>query len=247
MISPIQDSYVVLKGVGKSFAGSTVLTGIDLTIPFGQFVALVGKSGSGKSTLLRLIAGLETPTSGQILIGGSALREQCAQARVMFQDARLLPWKRVRDNVGIGRTGDWRNDASRALEEVGLSDRGADWPGVLSGGQRQRVALARALVSAPSLLLLDEPLSALDALTRIDMQRLIERIWREHGFTVLLITHDVEEAVTLADRVILLDEGKISVDVHIDISRPRQRRSVRFGELEQQILGAVMAPSAIAG
>jgi len=232
--------HIVIEGIHKSFGAEQVLRGIDLTIPHGQFVALVGKSGCGKSTLLRLIAGLDTPTEGRVLIDGEPLKNQNSDARVMFQDARLLPWKKVLDNVGLGRPGKWKPEASKALKDVGLSGREADWPAVLSGGQRQRVALARALVSRPRLLLLDEPLGALDALTRIEMQRLIERLWRERGFTVLLITHDVEEAVTLADRVILIDTGKISLDELVDIPRPRQRNSANFGDLSEKILESVL-------
>ncbi len=232
--------HIIIEGIHKSFGSEQVLRGIDLTIAQGQFVALVGKSGCGKSTLLRLIAGLDSPTEGRVLIDGELLKNQNTGARVMFQDARLLPWKRVLDNVGLGRPGNWRQEASKALLDVGLTGRERDWPAVLSGGQRQRVALARALVSRPRLLLLDEPLGALDALTRIEMQRLIERLWRERGFTVLLITHDVEEAVTLADRVILIDQGKISLDEIVNIPRPRQRNSAHFGDLSEKILESVL-------
>ncbi|MDR3707329.1 MAG: ATP-binding cassette domain-containing protein [Capsulimonadaceae bacterium] len=238
-----QPNHVVLKSVNKSFGASPVLSAVDFAIPYGQFVALIGKSGCGKSTLLRLVAGLETPSEGQILIDGAPLQGQNSGARVMFQDARLLPWKRVRDNVGIGRQGNWRDEADQALTEVGLLDRADDWPAVLSGGERQRVGLARALVSKPRLLLLDEPMSALDALTRIEMQRLIERLWHEHGFTVLLITHDVEEAVALADRVALLERGKIALDTKIELARPRQRTIAEFGQYEAKILEQVLGPA----
>jgi len=135
----------------------------------------------------------------------------------MFQDARLLPWKRVIDNVGLGLSGDWRPRAEQALAEVGLAERANEWPAALSGGQKQRVALARALIHQPRLLLLDEPLGALDALTRIEMQQLIERLWLQHGFTVLLVTHDVSEAVAMADRVILIEDGAIGLDLAVDL------------------------------
>ena len=158
----------------------------------------------------------------------------------MFQDARLLPWKRVIDNVGLGLRGDWRPAAMQALEAVNLADRAGEWPAALSGGQRQRVALARALIHQPGLLLLDEPLGALDALTRIEMQELIENLWLQQNFTVLLVTHDVSEAVALADRVLLIEEGKIGLDLTIDLPRPRRRGSARLAELEAQVLERVM-------
>ncbi|MDI3257899.1 MAG: ATP-binding cassette domain-containing protein, partial [Kyrpidia sp.] len=205
----VRGIHLMVRGLKKDFGEHRVLRGVDLEVRPGEFLAVIGRSGGGKSTLLRLIAGLETPTSGELYIDGKPVRGLNVEARIMFQDARLLPWKRVIDNVGIGLKGDRRAKAERALAQVGLEDRGKEWPGVLSGGQKQRVALARALATEPRLLLLDEPLGALDALTRIEMQRLIEEIWREQRITVLLITHDVEEAVALADRVVLIEEGLI--------------------------------------
>ena len=224
----------------KTFGNQAVLQGITLEVKAGEFLAIVGKSGSGKSTLLRLIAGLDTPDSGAITVGGRPLYGLHPQTRIMFQDARLLPWKRVIENVGIGLKGDWRAQAADALADVGLADRANAWPNVLSGGERQRVALARALVTRPQLLLFDEPLGALDALTRIEMQRLIERLWRADGFTALLITHDVEEAVALADRVVLLEHGKFALDVSIDLPRPHPRGSAAFGTLKEYILNRVL-------
>ena len=159
----------------------------------------------------------------------------------MFQDARLLPWKRVIDNVGLGLSGDWRQKARDALEAVGLADRAGEWPAALSGGQKQRVALARALIHQPRLLLLDEPLGALDALTRIEMQQLIERLWQRHGFTVLLVTHDVSEAVAIADRVILIEDGRVGLDLPVELARPRHRGSARLAALEAQVLDRVLA------
>lgn len=159
---------------------------------------------------------------------------------MMFQDARLLPWKTVIDNVGLGLKGHWRDAARHALASVGLENRAGEWPAALSGGQKQRVALARALIHRPGLLLLDEPLGALDALTRIEMQDLIESLWQEHGFTVLLVTHDVSEAVAMADRVLLIEDGKIGLDVTVDIARPRRLGSVRLAELESEVLDRVM-------
>lgn len=162
-----------LFGVGRRFGERRVLHDIDLEVPAGQFVAIVGRSGCGKSTLLRLVAGLDDDGEGSIASAGKPLAAQREALRLMFQDARLLPWKRVIDNVGLGLKGDWRGRAREALDAVGLADRARDWPSSLSGGQKQRVALARALVHRPRLLLLDEPLGALDALTRIEMQGLI--------------------------------------------------------------------------
>lgn len=227
--------------LSKRFGQKTVLQDLNLTVTPGEFVAIVGRSGCGKSTLLRLIAGLDRPSDGGILLDGEPLHQLNTSARVMFQDARLLLWKRVLENVGLGLRGDWQPKARWALEQVGLADRAKDWIAVLSGGQRQRVALARALVSQPRLLLLDEPLGALDALTRIEMQRLIEGLWQAQQFTTLLITHDIEEAVTLADRVILLEAGRIALDLPIPLERPRQRGDAVFAALVKQILDRVLA------
>ena len=204
-----------------------------MTIAPGEFVAIVGQSGCGKSTLLRLMAGLETPSSGEVTLAGEEPAAGRPLVRMMFQDARLLPWRRVLANVALGLPRERREEAKGALAEVGLAERGGDWPSILSGGQRQRVALARALASRPNVLLLDEPLGALDALTRLEMQGLIERVWQEHGFTAVLVTHDVEEAVALADRIIVLAEGTVALDyasicrAHATMPRdasPRSRR-----------------------
>jgi sulfonate transport system ATP-binding protein len=229
---------LTIHGLRKSFGDNTVLRGIDLHIPAGQFVAIVGRSGCGKSTLLRLIAGLERPGAGSIDFGEPARREDI---RVMFQEPRLLPWARVLSNVevGLGRAGrsaDAQSRAERALAEVGLSDKRAQWPAALSGGQRQRVALARALVSHPRVLAFDEPLGALDALTRLSMQQLLERVWRDQGFTAILVTHDVAEAVALADRVVVLEDGRIAHDIDVGMVRPRQRGAAELAALEGSIL-----------
>ncbi|MGA9174774.1 MAG: ATP-binding cassette domain-containing protein, partial [Thermoactinomyces sp.] len=200
---------------------------------------------SGKSTLLRLIAGLEKPSAGAIIQDGQPISGLNPAARVMFQEPRLLPWKKVFDNVALGIKDKNRRkeETNHILQQVGLANYVNEWPGILSGGQRQRVALARALVSHPRLLLLDEPLGALDALTRIEMQELIEKLWQEQRFTSLLVTHDVEEAVVLADRVILLREGKVGMDIRIPLSRPRQRSNPLFASLVGNILDQVMASS----
>ncbi|WP_293502322.1 ATP-binding cassette domain-containing protein [Roseateles sp.] len=228
---------LALHGVSKSFGARHVLQELDLHVAPGEFVALVGRSGCGKSTLLRLIAGLDAPSAGRVEAGAAHER------RLMFQDARLLPWKRVVDNVALGLDGaDARARALEALAQVGLAGRSDDWPATLSGGQRQRVALARALVHRPRLLLLDEPLGALDALTRLEMHRLIEQLWRRHGFTALLVTHDVAEAVALADRVLLIDRGGIALDAGVALPRPRARTTPGFAELEDRVLRHILAP-----
>jgi len=231
---------VAVEGLGKHFGDLEVLRDLDLQITPGEFVAIVGRSGCGKSTLLRLLAGLEQAEAGTLRIGGKPRRGLSDETRVMFQDARLLPWKTVRQNVGLGLSGKWQPVAREALNQVGLADRADDWPAVLSGGQRQRVALARALVHTPRLLLLDEPLGALDALTRIEMQGLIESLWYRHGFTALLVTHDVAEAITLADRVILIDGGRIDLDLPIPLPRPRERGDAKFAALESEVLRRVL-------
>jgi sulfonate transport system ATP-binding protein len=245
MNNPTGGVPVAIHGLEKSFGAKRVLQGINLTVNRGEFLAIVGKSGCGKSTLLRLVAGLETPDRGEIIVAGQPVRKLHDAARIMFQDARLLPWKRVLDNVGLGVPGDWRRQAAEALAHVGLTDRADQWPRVLSGGERQRVALARALLTRPPLLLLDEPLGALDALTRIEMQQLVERLWAEDGFTALLITHDVEEAVALADRVVVIENGRIALDVPIPLPRPRPHGSADFATLKEQILRRVLGAERI--
>jgi sulfonate transport system ATP-binding protein len=208
-------SVVELHGLTKAFDGTTVLDAIDLTIEPGEFVAILGRSGSGKTTLLRLLAGLERATSGDIRSG--------ERPAVVFQDPRLLPWRTAEENVALGLNGNGPTRAREALAEVGLEGREDAWPRQLSGGQRQRVALARALVREPDLLLLDEPFSALDALTRISAQRLVNELWDRHRPAVLLVTHDVEEALLLADRVLLIDGGRIAYDQPFTAERPRRR------------------------
>ena len=228
---------VEAQGLDRRFGGTEVLRGLDLAIPAGQFLAIVGRSGCGKSTLLRILAGLDRPDAGRLVIGDS---DRPAAARLMFQEPRLLPWARVLANVEVGLGADRRHDgAVRALDTlraVGLGERAGEWPAVLSGGQKQRVALARALVCRPRFLALDEPLGALDALTRIEMQQLLERVWLTQGFTAVLVTHDVAEALTLADRVVLIEDGRIALDLAVDLPRPRRRGSVALARLEEQIL-----------
>ena len=232
---------VAVRGLFKSFDGKRVLRGLDLDVAAGQFVAVVGRSGCGKSTLLRLIAGLESPDTGQVAFDGDEAVAGAGVVRVMFQESRLLPWASVLENVEVG-LGSARHEpgarerALRALDAVGLADRAKDWPSVLSGGQKQRVALARALISRPRVLALDEPLGALDALTRIEMQSLLETAWRREGFTALLVTHDVGEAVALADRILVIEGGVVAADAPVDLPRPRHRESADRARLEASIL-----------
>ncbi len=232
----------------KRFGEREVLHGLDLDIDGGQFVAIVGRSGCGKSTLLRLLAGLDDPSGGNIRLDGREERDLIDDVRMMFQDARLLPWRTVIQNVALGLAGPKAEIRERALEvlaQVGLADRADEWPNRLSGGQRQRVALARALIHRPRLLLLDEPLGALDALTRIEMQRLIERIWRQHQFTAVLVTHDVSEAVALADRILLIEDGRITLDEPVRLARPREHGESHFARLEGRVLKRLMTVEAI--
>ena len=232
--------FIESKNVIKKFENTQVLKELNLTINSGEFVCVVGRSGCGKSTFLRLLAGLEKVSQGEITLDGVKINGVHPDIRIMFQDSRLLPWRTVIENVALGLPKESYDLAIDALKEVGLENKANEWPANLSGGQKQRVALARALVHKPRLLLLDEPLGALDALTRIEMQTLIERIWQEHKFTVLLVTHDVSEAVILGDRVVLIEEGKITLDLEIKLPRPRERGTAQFAELEGNILSRVL-------
>jgi sulfonate transport system ATP-binding protein len=230
-------------GIVHRYGDRLVLHRLDLTVAPGEFLAVVGRSGSGKTTLLRLLAGLEAASQGELLQDGVPISGLNRRARLMFQDARLLPWQRIAENVGLGLPRDQSARVDRALERVYLSDRARDWPATLSGGQKQRVALARALAADPGLLLLDEPLGALDALTRIEMQSLLEQTWLEAGSTAVLVTHDVEEAVTLADRVVAVDNGQITLELPIPLERPRLRDSPPFAALAAKVLAHVMSAS----
>ncbi len=237
---------VRLSGVEKTFGTNTVLSRLDLTIRSGEFLSIVGKSGCGKSTLLRLLTGLDQPTRGEVTVDGHAPADQRGEVRLMFQEPRLLPWASVIDNVAVGlpeggTLANRRAQAEAALAEVQLPGKAQDWPASLSGGQRQRVALARALVSRPRLLALDEPLGALDALTRLVMQDLILQVKRDDGFTAILVTHDVAEAVALSDRVIVLDAGRVAKEVVIDLPHPRSKGHPRLAALEAEILDAIFA------
>jgi len=220
---------VRLRGLSRDFGRRRVLDNVDLDIAPGEFVALIGRSGSGKSTLLRALAGLDREVTGDLSVTPAVA--------VAFQEPRLLPWRRVQANVSLGlRADDPRAVARAALDEVGLADRAAAWPLTLSGGEAQRAALARALVREPSLLLLDEPFSALDALTRISMHRLVLRLWQRHKPAVLLVTHDVDEALALADRVLVLGGGRILHASPVTVSRPRDRDHPELTALRARLL-----------
>ncbi|MFK0151801.1 ABC transporter ATP-binding protein [Streptomyces sp. NPDC090493] len=214
---------VRLRGLTRSFGERTVLDSVDLDLPAGQFTALLGHSGSGKSTLLRAVAGLDHG------VAGSGELSAPERVSVVFQDSRLLPWRRVLDNVVLGLDGRDAHDKGRsALTEVGLAGRERAWPGELSGGEAQRAALARSLVREPELLLADEPFGALDALTRIRMHHLLRELWKRHRPSVLLVTHDVDEAIVLADRVLVLERGRIGLDLTVDHDRPRSEYRSRL-------------------
>jgi len=243
-IAPRTGVALRISGLEKQFGATQVLKGIDLDVPAGQFLAIVGKSGCGKSTLLRLLVGLDQPTAGSIEFTHPDGSTTATNSRIVFQEPRLLPWANVVENVavGLGRTAKdpaIRQKALAALTEVQLDEKAGEWPSRLSGGQRQRVALARALVSHPDFLAFDEPLGALDALTRITMQGLVERMWREEGFTALFVTHDVSEAVALADRVIVLDEGHIALDLDIPFDHPREKGAPELAALERRLLDVI--------
>ncbi len=217
------------RGLVQRFGDRTVLDGLDLDIAPGEFVALLGRSGSGKTTLLRALARLDRISEGELTAP--------AAVATVFQEARLLPWKRAWQNIALGlRIADARRHALAALDEVGLGDRADAWPSTLSGGQAQRVSLARALVRDPKLLLLDEPFGALDALTRMSMHRLVQRLWRTHRPAVLLVTHDVDEAALLADRVLVLSQGRIEHEERIELPSPRSVEQPEFRALRRRLL-----------
>jgi len=220
---------VATRDVRRRFGEREVLRGIDLDLRRGEFTALLGRSGSGKSTILRALAGLDPDAEGEIHVP--------RQRSVVFQDARLLPWVSVLGNVTLGLDSPDADTSGRdALAEVGLQGHENDWPKTLSGGEAQRAALARALVRSPELLLLDEPFGALDALTRIRMHALVQQLCARHHPTVLMVTHDVDEAVLLADRVLVLTDGVISLDVPVDVPSPRLRSDPSFIRLRSHLL-----------
>ncbi|MFG2644753.1 ABC transporter ATP-binding protein [Streptomyces sp. NPDC048370] len=220
---------VTIEGLTRSFDGRPVIDNLDLTLRAGEFTVLLGHSGCGKSTLLRVLAGLDRDISGTVLVP--------RRRAVAFQAPRLMPWKRVWRNVLLGLPGrPERAVAERALEEVGLSHRSGAWPKTLSGGEAQRASLARALVREPDLLLLDEPFGALDALTRIKAQRLVAELWQRRGCAVLLVTHDVDEALLLADRALVMRDGVIAYDTPVALDRPRSAGDPAFADLRSRLL-----------
>lgn len=232
---------VQVRQLLRSFGDRVILDHVDLDIRNGEFVALLGRSGSGKSTFLRALAGLDADTqeastrhNAHADHGSIAVPPQLA---VVFQDARLLPWKSVLDNVIYGLRGTApRQRGIDILREVGLAGREKAWPSDLSGGEQQRVALARALVRSPQLLLADEPFGALDALTRIRMHALLAELCQHHQPAVLLVTHDVDEAIHLADRILVLDEGRLRIDVSTQLPAGKAARLARIAELRQYLL-----------
>ncbi|NEI71577.1 ATP-binding cassette domain-containing protein [Rhizobium lusitanum] len=220
---------VDIRGLTRTFGGPAILDGIDLTIAAGEFVALLGRSGSGKSTLLRMLAGLDDAPARQLQLP--------RRRSVVFQEPRLMPWKTVVDNVTLGvRRSDARSIAVQTLEDVGLSHRLNAWPLTLSGGEAQRAALARALVREPELLLLDEPFAALDALTRLRMHGLVFDLWQKHRPAVLLVTHDIGEAITLADRILVLENGRFTKEIRVALDHPRRRSSPEAARIEAELL-----------
>jgi sulfonate transport system ATP-binding protein len=230
------DAAASVRGFTKSFGDRVVLDRLDLEIAPGEFVAMIGRSGSGKSTLVRALAGLDRDFGGTLDVAGSVA--------VAFQEPRLVPWKRVLANVSLGlRAPDPSSVARQALAEVGLTEQAAAWPLTLSGGEAQRASLARALVREPSLLLLDEPFSALDALTRMAMHRLVLSLWGLHKPAVLLVTHDVDEALALADRVLVLGDGRIAHSARIPLSRPRDRDHPELVALRLRLLTELGVPA----
>jgi sulfonate transport system ATP-binding protein len=225
-----------VRGLTRRFGGRVVLDHLDLDIGRGEFVAMIGRSGSGKSTLLRALAGLDRDVTGSLEVPGTVA--------VAFQEPRLVPWQRVLANVALGlRVPEPGRAAAGALDEVGLTERAAAWPLTLSGGEAQRASLARALVRSPSLLLLDEPFSALDALTRISMHRLVLTLWERHRPAVLLVTHDVDEALALADRVLVLRDGRIAHSSTISVPRPRDRDHPSLTALRLRLLTELGVPA----
>ncbi|MFD7229906.1 ABC transporter ATP-binding protein [Streptomyces sp. NPDC059881] len=220
---------VRVEGLTRSFDGRPVIDGLDLTLRPGEFTALLGHSGCGKSTLLRVLAGLDRDIEGTVLVP--------KRRAVAFQAPRLMPWKRVWRNVLLGLPGKPdRAVAERALAEVGLGDRSGAWPKTLSGGEAQRASLARALVREPDLLLLDEPFGALDALTRLTAQQLVAELWQRRGCAVLLVTHDVDEALLLADRALVMRDGVIAYETAVTPDRPRTAGAPRLAALRSRLL-----------
>jgi len=262
-----KEPMVTFEGVTKTFGGTggkpgfAALAGIDYAVPKGSITGIIGRSGAGKSTLIRLANGLEKPSTGRVIVDGvdvaaldeKSLRTLRRSVGMIFQHFNLLSSRTAFDNValpleisGMGKK-DIETRVAPLLDLVGLSDKAKRYPAELSGGQKQRVALARALVAHPQILALDEPLGALDALTRIEMQLLLERIWRKQKFTAVLVTHDVSEAVALADRIVVSDEGRIALDLDVKLPRPRRHGTAEFARLEEQVLNQLFGRGEVTG
>jgi sulfonate transport system ATP-binding protein len=237
---------LTLQRVGKTYPnGVNALDTVTLDVKPGEIVAVIGGSGCGKSTLLRAISGLDRPTQGVVGLDGETIIKPHEKIGIIFQEPRLLPWLSVADNVGFGiedrPKAERAERVAHALERVGLTDKANVWPRELSGGQAQRVAIARALVPRPEVLLLDEPFSALDAFTRVDLQDHLLNLWNEFRPTLILVTHDVEEAIALADRIIVMRPrpGRLSDEIEIDLPRPRDRQSAAFDFAKRRVLAAL--------
>jgi sulfonate transport system ATP-binding protein len=237
---------LVLDHVGKTYPnGVHALEGISLTVTPGEILVVIGGSGCGKSTMLRAISGLDTPSQGTASLDGAAITAPREEIGIIFQEPRLLPWLTVADNVGFGLDGVPREErrarVHRALARVGLADKANVWPRELSGGQAQRAAIARALVPRPQVLLLDEPFSALDAFTRADLQVHLLDLWAELKPTLIMVTHDVEEAVVLADRIMVMRPrpGRVYEEIGCDLPRPRDRQSAAFDFVKRRVLAAL--------
>jgi sulfonate transport system ATP-binding protein len=237
---------LVLEHVGKIYAnGVHALEGVTLKVGIGEILAIVGGSGCGKSTLLRAISGLDHPTQGRITLDGEKITQPHEKIGIIFQEPRLLPWLTVAENVGFGIAhlpkAERERRISRVLEKVGLTDKASVWPRELSGGQAQRVAIARALVPRPEVLLLDEPFSALDAFTRTDLQDHVLALWADLKPTLIFVTHDVDEAVVMADRIIVMrpHPGRLYEEIDADLPRPRDRQSAAFDFVKRRVLAAL--------
>ncbi|HEY6995530.1 MAG TPA: ABC transporter ATP-binding protein [Xanthobacteraceae bacterium] len=237
---------LVLDRVGKTYPnGVHALGGVSSEVQLGEIVAVIGGSGCGKSTLLRAISGLDPASEGAVALDGERIAAPHEKIGIIFQEPRLLPWLKVAGNVGFGLSdrprGERAQRVAAALKRVGLADKAGVWPRELSGGQAQRVAIARALVPRPEVLLLDEPFSALDAFTRVDLQDHLLNLWAELRPTLILVTHDVEEAIALADRIVVMRPrpGRVADEIEIDLPRPRDRQSAAFDFAKRRVLTAL--------
>jgi len=237
---------LALDRVGKTYPnGVHALERFSADIGRGEIVAIIGGSGCGKSTLLRAIAGLDRASTGTVTLDDISITAPHAKIGIIFQEPRLLPWLSVADNIGFGLSelpaAIRREKVARALDRVGLTDKANAWPRELSGGQAQRVAIARALVPQPEVLLLDEPFSALDAFTRRDLQDHLLDLWNDTRPTLVLVTHDVDEAVVLADRVLVMRPrpGRLFEEIKINLARPRDRNSPHFDNFKRRVLTAL--------